>query len=189
MRLAIIAAIFAAGVCAQDPAVPQVPRKSKEFTLVEPSGKHTLLSSLKGKVVVLQFLDTTCPHCRDFSLMLNKLSAELGPKGFQPWGIAFNEADAKKAAEYKQAFGLTFPIGYASRDTVISFLSIQNQLLAVPQVVVIDRKGVVRAQTPPRDEDPIRQEAVLRKLLDTLLKEGAPTSARASTSAVAKHAK
>src|SRR5579862_1225515 len=117
MRLAILAAFFTLGLSAQ--TAPQVPRKAKEFTLIEPSGKQTLLSSQRGKVVVIQFLSTTCPHCQAFSVMLTKLTAELGPKGFVAWPIAFDEADAKKAAAYKQQFAPSLHVGYTNRDSVM----------------------------------------------------------------------
>ncbi|MGH9593020.1 MAG: peroxiredoxin family protein, partial [Bryobacteraceae bacterium] len=142
-----MAAIFALGLSAQTNQGPQIPRKAREFRLVEPSGKTALLSSLRGKVVVIQFLDTTCPHCQAYSMFLSKLVTELGPRGFRAWGVAFNEADAKMAAAYKQIYAPNFPVGYTTHPVVISFLAIPDQRLAVPQIVVIDRKGQVRAQT------------------------------------------
>jgi protein-disulfide isomerase len=60
LALATFLAIGAAAVTAMAP----LPRKSPEFTIVEPSGKQTLLSSYKGKVVVLEFISTSCPHCQ-----------------------------------------------------------------------------------------------------------------------------
>jgi peroxiredoxin len=167
--------MFALGLSAQTSQSPQVPRKAREFSLVQPSGKTTLLSSLRGKVVVIQFLDTTCPHCQAYSMFLNGLTSELGPKGFQAWGVAFNEADAKMAAGYKQTYAPDFPVGYTTHNSVISFLAIPDQRLAVPQIVVIDRRGQVRAQTFPGvdQESEIRKEPVMRKLLDELLKEKA----------------
>src|SRR5258708_38539247 len=72
-------------------AKPPVPRPAKEFTIVEPSGKQTLLSSYKGKVVLMQFLYTTCPHCRAAARTYTKLQKELGPRGLQVLGVAFND--------------------------------------------------------------------------------------------------
>ena len=37
-------------------AAPPVPRDSPEFTIVDPSGHTTPLSSFKGQVVVIEFL-------------------------------------------------------------------------------------------------------------------------------------
>ena len=51
-------------------AAPPVPRKSPEFTITDPSGKQILLSSFKGKVVVMPLMFTTCPHCQREAQML-----------------------------------------------------------------------------------------------------------------------
>ena len=37
-------------------AAPPLPRKSPEFTITDPSGKQILLSSFKGKVVVMPLM-------------------------------------------------------------------------------------------------------------------------------------
>src|SRR5207249_2193115 len=100
-----VAAVFvAAGLSAY--AIPPVPRPAKDFTVVEASGKETHIASLKGKVVVLEFLFTTCPHCQNASRMFTKLQRELGPKGFQALGVAIDNANAAKAAQFVQQFGV-----------------------------------------------------------------------------------
>ena len=62
-------------------------RKSPEFTFADSSGKTTLLSSFKGKVVVMEFLFIKSPHCMRVAATLNKLNSELGASGFQAVGI------------------------------------------------------------------------------------------------------
>ena len=71
-----------------------VPRKSPEFTIYESSGKATPLSSLKGKVVVMEFLFIRSEHCLRVAQTLNKLHSELGPRGFQPVGVVFDPPNA-----------------------------------------------------------------------------------------------
>ena len=66
MRTATFALIITLGITlgltAQ--AAAPVPGPAKEFTVATPQGQQILISSLKGKVVVIQFLFTWCPHCR-----------------------------------------------------------------------------------------------------------------------------
>src|SRR5271163_4416504 len=95
-RCAISALLALAAVCPVRAAMPAVPRKSPELTIVEPSGKQLLLSSFRGKVVLVAFIHTTCMYCQALTLKLVKLHKELGPKGFQPLAIAWNaEAEAQ----------------------------------------------------------------------------------------------
>src|SRR6516162_8976841 len=85
-------------------AMPPVPRKAPEFTIAEPSGKQTLLTSCRGKVVVLEFMFTTCPHCQAESQVLTKLHGELGAKGFQPLAVAFNDNASLLVSDFQQKF-------------------------------------------------------------------------------------
>src|SRR5512140_2716143 len=55
-------------------AAAPVPRPAKEFTIAPPQGPQILISSLKGKVAVVQFLFTWCPHCQAFSKVLTQLN-------------------------------------------------------------------------------------------------------------------
>ena len=60
-------------------ATPPVPRKSPEFTITDPSGKPILLSSLRGKIVVMPFMFTTCPHCQREAQMLTTAAEGVRP--------------------------------------------------------------------------------------------------------------
>src|SRR5438477_12781856 len=91
MRKAVTLASFFALAVSALATMPSLPRKAPELSIKEPSGKETLLSSLKGKVVVVEFLYTTCPHCQHESQMLTKLSKEFGSKDFQALGYALND--------------------------------------------------------------------------------------------------
>jgi thiol-disulfide isomerase/thioredoxin len=100
-------------------ATEPVPRKSLELTIVEPSGKQTPLSSFQGKVVVIEFLLIDCPHCMRVAQTITKLHKELGPRGFQPVGIAFDLGiSEKKVNDFARRIGTTYPIGYTSSVAV-----------------------------------------------------------------------
>jgi thiol-disulfide isomerase/thioredoxin len=158
-------------------ATALVPRKSPELKFVGPSGKEALLSSFKGKVVVIEFLLTDCPRCLRVAQTINKLHSELAPRGFQPIGIAFdNGINGPVVTNFVQYFKVTYPVGYTSSDKVDSYLGRSAmERLRVPQIVVIDRAGVIRAQSRPAGESNLEDENYLRHLIDTLLRERAPT--------------
>src|SRR4051794_19355757 len=69
----------------------EVPRRAPEFVIQMPAGGQLLLSQYKGKVIVLEFGQTTCPHCQASSRLLNQLYVEYGSKGFQPLFVGFND--------------------------------------------------------------------------------------------------
>ena len=178
----VLALVFATSAI---PALTQpmapVPRNSRELTISEPlSGKSTLLSSFKGNVVVLEFFFFQSEHCMRVAQVLNKLNRDLGPRGFQPIGIVFDPPKVNTSAEkvipsLVDYFKLTYPVGFASKDEVDTYLGrIGNELLPIPQVVVIDRAGTIRAVTGDRTNPKLEDENSLRTLIDGLLKEKAP---------------
>lgn len=150
-----------------------MPRKAPELTIVEPSGTQTLLSSYRGKVVVLAFIFTTCPHCQAEVGVLTKLHGELGPKGFQPLAVAFNDNASMLAGSFIQSFHPSFPVGYAARETVTDYLQLNDKTpWVVPQIVVIDRKGMIVAQSAPKGSDELQEEAPLRKRITEMVASG-----------------
>ena len=175
---------LALGISAQ--AGAPVPRPSKEFTVATPQGQQILVSSLKGKVCVVQFLFTWCPHCQAFSQMLTQLNTEYGPRGFQALGVAFDDDDGKmplkdKVTGYTKQYA-GFPVGVSSRTPVLSYLGISElERIGVPQIVVIDRKGVIREQSPSTGGGPLGDPAHLKPLIEGLLAEGAPSKAPAKS--------
>lgn len=155
-----------------------VPRKSPEFAINEPGGKTIMLSSFKGKIVVIEFLFLPSQHCLRLAATLNKLYGELGSRGLQPVGIAFGrDADAANTYLTTQTLKLTYPVGYARANDVDSYLARgKDEILNIPQIVVIDRMGMIRAQSGPRPGDPkLESEDSLRTLLQGLLNENPET--------------
>jgi len=168
-------------------AIPPVPRKSPEFTITDPSGKQILLSSLRGKIVVMPLMFTTCPHCQREAHMLTKLQQEFAGRGVMMIGTVFNDANAAMAAQFVKEFNIGFPVGYATRDQVISYLGLSvMDRWVVPQVAIIDKKGNIVAQSAATGTPELQDEAYLRNFLDKLVKESATSSKAAPAKTVAK---
>jgi peroxiredoxin len=159
-------------------AAAPVPRRSPEFAIVSPGGQTLLLSALKGKVVVMEFLFVKSEHCLRVLRTLSKLQDELGPRGFQPVGIVFDPPNTpvdgrRLAAAMQDYFKLKFPVGYTSKEDVDRYLGrAQREVLSIPQVIVIDRTGTIRAASGGRGGDlTLEDESSLRGLIGKLLDE------------------
>jgi|SRR5215831_14501546 len=75
-------------------------RPAKDLTIEMVSGKSAKLSAYRGKVVVVQFLNTHCIHCQATARMLTKLKGELGTKGLVVFGVGFNEEARDEVKEF-----------------------------------------------------------------------------------------
>ncbi|HEY6946867.1 MAG TPA: TlpA disulfide reductase family protein [Candidatus Acidoferrum sp.] len=177
MSTVIIVTLAACSVAV--PAGP-VPRKAPELSFYDRSGKAISLSNFKGRVVALEFLFVRSMHCARVAQTLNKLNNDLSLRGFQSIGVAFSapqsEANAAAVGDFIQSLSLAYPVGYTDKENVDRFLDRgKYEVLNIPQVVIIDRAGVIRAQSGARPGDPkLEDENSLRALLDFLLREKVP---------------
>lgn len=172
-------------IMAAIPAVPSasLPRKSPEFTINEPSGKQVLLSSFKGKVVMIEFFFLRSQKCVNLAQTMNQLNAELGARGFQPIAVAFpapqSDVNGPLVGYLAESYKLTYPVGFTDKNSVDQYLNRgPSEILRIPQVIIIDRAGMIRAQSGGYDGNlKLEDEAYLRTLLDGLLKENVSASA------------
>lgn len=167
-------------------------RKAPELTYNIPGKGQENLSQYRGKVIALEFILTTCPHCQAASHVMTELQQQYGPRGFQALDLAINGLDngrtPEQADQLVQAFVATyhvgFPVGWVSRDTFLSFLGISiAEYTVVPQLVLIDRKGYIHYQTPPRGDETSLKEDTIRQRIEELLAMPATASVRGKLTA------
>jgi thiol-disulfide isomerase/thioredoxin len=198
MRLAFAALFVFAGIGlnAATPKVeapkteaPPVLRKSPEFVINFNDGHQMLLSSLKGKVVALLMVHTTCPHCQHTSQVFTQLYNEYGARGFQPVDAAFNTSASTLVPDFVKNYNIGYPVGYSTPEAVMAFLGYSLvERYTVPQIVWIDRRGDIRSQTTAMgDVAELYAESYWRNMIETLLKEPATPVHHHATSVRTHH--
>jgi thiol-disulfide isomerase/thioredoxin len=159
-----------------------IPRPAPEFSIRMVDDSQILLSHMRGKVVAIEFLLTTCPHCKAASKVLTKLQNEWGPKGLQCIGVAIDLMPKLGLPGFVAETGASYPVGYSEYNAAVAFMEHPPQIrLLVPQVMVIDRKGIVRALRGGEDDEFFKdEEKVLRGIIGPLLNQGATPAAKRS---------
>ncbi len=187
--IAAVALALAASAFGQDtstpPKAPDTPRKAPELAFTVPGQGQKLLSQYRGKVVALEFIWTTCPHCQAWSKIMTKFQQEMGPEGFQAVDIAINDNADLLVENFAKEFQVNFPVGWTMKEQMMSFMGYSSAYYVVPQMALIDRKGFIRYQTPEResgDWDKLMKEDVVRQHVKELLSSGASASRSGSGS-------
>ena len=70
----------------QDSAVPQMPA----FDLPDLAGKRWNGDAMKGRLVLVDFWDTRCQHCKTRLPMLDRLAVKYRPRGFEALSVSTN---------------------------------------------------------------------------------------------------
>jgi len=150
----------------------KVPREATPFSFELPGNTRIAVEDYKGKVIALEFLLTTCPHCKRTSAVMQRLYNEYGSKGFQALGVAFNDTDMNAVKGYALSAGVTYPVGLGDRDRVVEFLQHPIMLtLWTPILIVIDKNGNIRGQYHGTDKFFKNEEVNMRKQIEELLAE------------------
>ncbi|WP_246602040.1 TlpA family protein disulfide reductase [Chloracidobacterium validum] len=125
------------------------------------------LSSLRGKVVVINFWASWCPPCRAEFPLLAKLYTAYKDREVELLSLNFAE-DTAAAQRFVERENPPFQV-YAGASAAAKY-----DASRLPTTYFIDRAGRIRHRVS--GFHPKRTEAEFRALIDELLAEPAPTS-------------
>lgn len=176
----ILLALFVSGIAAAPlfAGDEDIPRKAPELAFMLPGQGQRLLSQYRGKVIALEFILTTCPHCQAASRVMTGFQQRYGSRGFQALDLAINaledgrnESQAATLVDiFARQFQVGFPVGWVPKDQFLGFMgfSVMERYM-VPQLVFIDRKGFIRFQTPPQGSASAMTESAIQQRIEELL--------------------
>jgi thiol-disulfide isomerase/thioredoxin len=169
--LALAGLVFGLGsLFAQTPALP---RKAPELAINLPGSGPKLLSQYRGHVVALEFIETTCPHCQAASKVMSRIQTAYKSRGLQVLDAAINPNADLLVSDFAREFQTTFPVGWVTFNQFLSFMTFDmRNRVVVPQLVLIDRNGMIRYQTPSGGDPNSTEESTIRKRIEELLSAG-----------------
>jgi hypothetical protein len=148
-------------------------RRAPEFQMLRPGAPPLSFSRYRGKILAVAFIDTACAHCQELTKTLSTIARAYAARGVQVLECAFNEQAAQTLPEFTEQFRPAFPVGYAYRAGVLSFLEysiLDTRPVYVPHMVFIDRRGIIRADYAGEDHFFRNADASIRAELEKLLK-------------------
>lgn len=112
--------------------------KAPDFILKDTAARTVSLSSLKGKVVLLNFWATWCPPCREEMPALNKLYKEYKDKGLVVIAVS-TDRKAEYVKDYLGKYPVNFPV---LMDPDIK-VSRQYRVFSMPTSFLLDKNGII----------------------------------------------
>jgi cytochrome c biogenesis protein CcmG, thiol:disulfide interchange protein DsbE len=151
----------------------EVKQPAPYFILPTWDGNTLRSTSLKGKVVVLDFFQTWCPDCQKSGVELEKLYQKYKDRGLIVVGISHDREKAAVVAPYLKKYHLTYPMLLGDISVVLSYIpgvTPQAPKFNIPYLVLIDRDGNIAGRFQEGHEkeatDTTLLEERIKKLLD-----------------------
>ena len=132
-----------------------------DFQLTDLNGNPLQLSSLKGKVVFIDFWATWCGPCRMEIPHLKELYASYKGKGLEMIGLSIEE-DAGSVKSFVQSNGILYPVALADAKLQQAYGGIRG----IPTAFLVDKKGRIAKQVFGYND-----KAVFEKEIQKLLAE------------------
>jgi len=137
-----------------------------DFTVKLDDGRSVQLSSLRGKVVMLQFTASWCGVCRK---EMPYIEQDIWQKhkynsNFVLLGVD-REEPLEKILTFKESLGITYPIGIDLHADIFTLFARRNA--GITRNIIIDEKGEIVFLTRLFYQDQFNE---MCQLLDVLLK-------------------
>ena len=127
-----------------------------------PEGGQVVLSSLRGKPLLVNFWATWCPPCVEELPMVDRFFREQAANGWQVIGLAIDQPSAVR--KFLERTPVTFPIGLAGLEGTDLIRQLGNTGGGLPFTLVLNAGGGVAARKmgklEPTDLDAWKQAAV-----------------------------
>ena len=140
------------------------------FILPTWDGNTLRSTSLKGKVVVLDFFQTWCPDCQKSAVELEKLYKKYKDQGLIVVGISHDREKSAVVAPYVKQYNLTYPVLLGDISVALNYIpgmSPQTPKFNIPYLVLIDREGNIAGRFQQGHE----KEATDSNLLEVQIKK------------------
>ena len=130
-----------------------------EVTMLD--GKKMKLSSLRGKVCVIDMFASWCPHCQDHAPHMVKTYNQFKAQGFTIVSLATDQQATKlnDIKKFIKDYGLNYPVGLMSNEVMAYYADSRNH--SVPQVVLFGKDGKMKKRWIGWSEDNTKELTTL----------------------------
>jgi peroxiredoxin len=134
--------VFSLLLCAAAFLSAQQTRRAPGWALPDSKMKVVDLADFRGKIVLLEFMKTTCPHCAATADTIHAVEQQYGPK-IQIVAVVSSQIEKDvTVASYIQGHKVDYPILFDAGQMMFSYALSPN--VEFPHVYLIDANGVIR---------------------------------------------
>jgi thiol-disulfide isomerase/thioredoxin len=130
-------------------------RRAPGFALPDPEYQHFYdLQDYRGKVVLIDIMSTTCPHCLLLASTLERVKEKYGDQ-IQILSVVLPPDNQDTIAKFRAVNKITVPIICDMGQMTISYLNARPGMskIDVPHLFIVDKAGIIRNDFNYNDQD------------------------------------
>jgi len=113
------------------------------FKLKNIDGEIFDMSTLKGKVLIIDFWDTWCPPCRKGIPEFVEMKKRYEGKDFEIVGIAFGRDGFDTVQKFAKDYKMNYTVLVSDNDSIRELFKIFGNIQAIPTAFIIDKNGKI----------------------------------------------
>lgn len=153
-------------------------RRAPGFALMDQNGKWQDLQDYRGKVVLIDIMQTTCPHCQTLTGVLEKIKPRYGSRMQVLTVVVANGESPQTVGNYIKNYKVTNPVLIDCGQMTASYVMATPAKPTVhfPHLAIVDGNGRIKHDLAYESgSDAKFSEAGLTVLLDAMVKPAAAT--------------
>ena len=146
-------------------------RRAPGFSVMDNALQYRDLGDYRGKLVLLDLIQTSCPHCQDLTKVIVKAKQKYGDK-IAVLSVVLPPDNPNTVATFVKDYGVTTPVLFDCGQVAASYVKAdpRKPSLSFPHLFMIDAQGNIRSHFGPGAEsEGISELSALAKEIDRLL--------------------
>jgi peroxiredoxin len=127
-----------------NPAIGKLPAPAPDFEAADYTGQTTRLAAYRGKVVFLNFWQTTCPPCKEEMPSMEALETAVDNPDFVVLALASETSFAPVRSFFPRGTAMTVLLDPPDDSHSAGAIARRFGTEKWPETYLIDRRGVVR---------------------------------------------
>jgi peroxiredoxin len=116
-------------------------RRAPGFALPDSKMQIYDLADYRGKIVLIDLMQTTCGHCAPFADVLERVQKKYGDKVAILAVVNSGGDNQNSVAQYISGHGITYPILFDAGQMAYSY--VRSSRMDTPHVFLIDARGTI----------------------------------------------
>ena len=153
-------------------------RRIPSFSLPDSQAVYHDILDYRGKVLLVEVMQTNCPHCQELSAQLEKVNEKYGEK-LPILAIVVPPDSVQTVAPFITRFHIRYPVLFDCGQATAAMLKVTptNPQVHFPHLLLVDKRGMIVDDFDSEHDDAVLTGPGLMERIDKFVADAAAMGA------------